>query len=296
MTIRHLNVFIKVADHGSMTGAAKELFIAQPSVSQTIKELEDHYNIKLFERLSKKLYITPEGRELLSYARYIVSLFEEMNKKMRHASKSSRLKIGATVTIGICLLSELCNLYLLDYPDADIETIVDNTRVVEDMVLKSEIDFALVEGPIHSDDIVSEPFMKDELILICGCEHPFRKRGSIFLKELENEKLIVRESGSGTRELFENTMLSRGYDVNIKSVCNSAAAIKEAVLSNMGVSVISRMIVQRELELNKLFHIEIEDAKFKRQFRIIYHKNKFISKFIKDFWNLCYSYEDSFNQ
>lgn len=289
MTIRHLNVFIKVADLGSMTAAAEELFIAQPSVSQTIKELEKHYNVRLFERLSRKLYITEEGRQLLSYARYIVSLFDEMEQKMRQSAENSKLKIGASITIGTCILSQLYSRYLLDYPKADIETIVDNTTIVEDMVLKSEIDFALVEGPIHSDDIVSKAFMDDELILICGHNHPFRTRQHVLLQDLEGESLILRESGSGTRELFENTMLSRGLDMNIKAVCNSAAAIKNAVICNMGVSVISKMIVEEELKSKKLFHIDIDDAKFERQFNIIYHKNKYISKAIEDFWKLCYS-------
>lgn len=289
ITIRHLNVFIKVADLGSMTAAAKELFIAQPSVSQTIKELEEHYNVRLFERLSRKLYITEEGRQLLSYARYIVSLFDEMEQKMKQSAENSKLKIGASITIGTCILSDLYSRYQTYYPNIDIDTIVDNTTVVEDMVLKSKIDFALVEGPTHSGDIVSKPFMNDELILVCGNKHPFRSKGHITLKELEDEPLILRESGSGTRELFENTMLAEGIGMNIKGVCNSAEAIKNAVIANMGVSVISKMIVEHELKTKKLFQIEIDDAQFKRQFRIIYHKNKYISKPIKDFWQLCYS-------
>lgn len=272
-----------------MTAAAKELFIAQPSVSQTIKELEEHYNVRLFERLSRKLYITEEGRQLLSYARYIVSLFDEMEQKMKQSAENSKLKIGASITIGTCILSDLYSRYQTYYPNIDIDTIVDNTTVVEDMVLKSKIDFALVEGPTHSGDIVSKPFMNDELILVCGNKHPFRSKGHITLKELEDEPLILRESGSGTRELFENTMLAEGIGMNIKGVCNSAEAIKNAVIANMGVSVISKMIVEHELKTKKLFQIEIDDAQFKRQFRIIYHKNKYISKPIKDFWQLCYS-------
>ncbi len=289
MTIRHLRVFIMVADLGSMTKAANKLFIAQPSVSQTIKELEDYYNIRLFERLSKKLYITEEGRQLLSYARYIVSLFDEMEQKMRQSAENSKLKIGASVTIGTCILSEIYSRYHMAYPNVDIDTIVDNTTVVEAMVLKSEIDFALVEGPVHSRDIVSRPFMDDELILICGDSHPFKEKGHIVLRDLEGENLILRESGSGTRELFENTMLARGIDMNIKGVCNNSETIKNAVIANMGVSVISKMIVKDELKMGKLFHIEIDDTEFKRQFNIIYHKNKYISKPIKDFWKLCYS-------
>ena len=168
MTIRHLRVFIAVVDAGSMTAAAKKLFIAQPSVSQTISELESYYKIRLFERLSKKLYITEEGKRFLSYARHIVSSFDEMEHKMRQAAGNSVLKIGASITVGTCVLSKLYELFLARYPKVDIESVVDNTTVIEEMVLKSQLDFGLVEGPIHSKDIISKPFMDDELISNMG--------------------------------------------------------------------------------------------------------------------------------
>ncbi|HHV19729.1 MAG TPA: LysR family transcriptional regulator [Thermoanaerobacterales bacterium] len=287
MTIRHLRVFIAVVDAGSMTAAAKKLFIAQPSVSQTISELESYYKIRLFERLSKKLYITEEGKRFLSYARHIVSSFDEMEHKMRQAAGNSVLKIGASITVGTCVLSKLYELFLARYPKVDIESVVDNTTVIEEMVLKSQLDFGLVEGPIHSKDIISKPFMDDELILICGSKHPFRAKGHVTIQEVAEADLILRERGSGTRELFENTMSAKGMNLNIKWVCNNSEAIKNAVISNMGVSVISKMAVDYELKNNKLFHIIIDNIKLTRKFNIIYHKNKYISKVIEDFWNLC---------
>lgn len=292
MTIRHLRVFITVVDSGSMTGAAKKLFIAQPSVSQTISELESHYNIRLFERLSKKIYITEKGKQFLSYARHIVSSFDEMENQMKQAVDNSMLKIGASVTVGTCILSKLSGLFLTSYPNIDIESVVDNTTIIEDMVLKSKIDFGLVEGPIHSKDIISKSFMDDELILICGIKHPFRSKQHVTLEELSNVDLILREKGSGTRELFENTMLAKELNLNIKWVCNNSEAIKNAVISNIGVSIISKMAVEHELKDNKLFHITIDSIELKRKFNIIYHKNKYISKPIEDFWNLCFDFSN----
>ena len=289
MTIRHLRVFIIVADLGNMTAAAKKLFIAQPSVSQTIKELEKYYNIRLFERLSKKLYITEEGKQLLSYARHIVSLFDEMEQKMKQSAENSTLKIGASVTIGTCILSQLYEEFLYSYPNVGIQSVVDNTTIIEEMVLKSEIDFGLVEGPIHSEDIVSRPFMNDELILICGKDHAFREKSQVTVQDLLKADFILRERGSGTRELFENTMLAKGINLNVIAMCNNAETIKNAVISNLGVSVISKMIVENELKGGKLFHIRIDNIELKRKFNIIYHKNKYISKPINDFWNLCLS-------
>lgn len=286
MTIRHLRVFISVVDSESMTGAAKKLFVSQPSVSQTIRELENHYNIRLFERLSKKLYLTEEGKKFLSYARYIVSSFDEMEEKMKQSLESSILKVGASVTVGTYILSPLCENFLKLNPNIGVEAVVDNTRVIEDMVLKSQIDFGLVEGPIHSKDIISKPFMKDELILVCGNKHLFKEKQKITIEDLANEDLIVRENGSGTRELFENIMLSQGHNLNIKWVCNNSETIKNAVISNIGVSIVSKMTVEDELRTKKLFHIEIDNTEFKRKFNIIYHKNKYTSEPIKKFWKM----------
>lgn len=287
MTIRHLKIFLAVVDSGSMTKAAKNLYITQPSVSQAIMEIEEHYNIKLFERLSRKLYITETGKEFLSYARHIISLYDDMEQKMGQNRRTSTLHIGASVTVGTYLLSQLSKEFLKNNKNTQIKAVVDNTSVIEEMVLNSKLDFGLVEGPIHSEDIVPIAFMKDELITICSPNHPFRKKQSITIEELSKEELILRESGSGTRELFENTMLSKGQNLNIKWVCNNSEAIKNAVMADMGISIISKMSVMKEIKENKLYTIPIEGIRFKRSFNIIYHKNKYITEAIREFWGIC---------
>jgi len=124
---------------------------------------------------------------------------------------------------------------------------------------------------------------------VCGNKHPFKRKSLVSIEDLSRVNFILREKGSGTRELFENYMLSKGINLNVSGTCNNAEAIKNAVISNMGVSVISKMIIDNELKNGKLFHIKIDNIEFKRKFNIIYHKNKYISKPISDFWNLCLS-------
>ncbi|HHV39205.1 MAG TPA: LysR family transcriptional regulator [Tepidimicrobium sp.] len=139
MNIRHLRVFLAVVDSNSMTRAAEKLFISQPSVSQTIRELESHYNVKLFERLSKRLYITKEGEQLLGYARHIVSLFDKMEESMSQSIKNSTIRIGATITIGTYILSKLTTRFINKNPGIKIKSVVDNTTIIEDMVLKNKL-------------------------------------------------------------------------------------------------------------------------------------------------------------
>ena len=145
MTIRHLRIFIAVAETGKMGLAAKQLYIAQPTVSQVISDMEKSYGVKLFERLSKKLYITPQGERLLSYARHIVSLFDEMERSMRNSSAQVLLRVGATITVGSCVLSPIIRRYEELFPLSQVQVFVDNTRLIEEMLLESQLDVALVE-------------------------------------------------------------------------------------------------------------------------------------------------------
>ncbi|MFA7068021.1 MAG: LysR family transcriptional regulator, partial [Acidaminococcaceae bacterium] len=171
MTLRHLNIFIKVYDLGSMTAAAKALFISQPTVSQAISELENYYGIKLFDRLSKHLFITEEGTKLLSYARHITSLVNEMEQSIKNVDNCSIIKIGASLTIASYLLPTLVSDFSKQYPLIQVQAITKNTQDIEELLLKNAIDFAVVEGSIHSPDIIATTFMEDNLILVCGKSH-----------------------------------------------------------------------------------------------------------------------------
>ena len=138
MTFRHLKIFIAVAQTGSMSAAARELYIAQPTVSQVIAEIENEYGIRLFERLSRRLYITREGRQLLDYARHITALFEEMERDLHYASRNRTLRVGATITVGSCVLPALVARFEAENPSDTVEVLVDNTRVIEEKILSGE--------------------------------------------------------------------------------------------------------------------------------------------------------------
>jgi len=286
MTLRHLYVFICVCDEGNMTGAAKKLYIAQPSVSQTIFELEKHYNVKLFERLGRKLFITLAGQKLLTYARHIVNLNKEVEEAMREVNNSGILRIGASVTVGTYILPSMIGEFMRCNSAVKVVSSVNNTTVIEGMLLADQLDIGLVEGKIQSPGIIHMPFMDDELVLVSSYSHPFGRKGKITIAELKHAGFIVREEGSGTRNLFESVMTDRGIDWNIVGVYNNAEAIKNAVSTGLGLSVISWMAVQKELERKELAIIEIDGVSFKRQFSIIYHKNKYVSPILDRFIQL----------
>ena len=283
MTIRHLKIFIAVAETGKMGLAAKQLYIAQPTVSQVIADMEDAYGVKLFERLSKKLYITEEGIQLLSYARHIVTLFDEMERNLRNASSHILLRVGATITVGSCVLAGIIKRYEEQRTNAQVQVFVDNTRLIEKMLLESELDLALVEGSIQSPELLVQPVMEDELVLVCSVNHPFAGRKMVYAEDLKGQNFILREEGSGTRALFEHYLLQHGVEIHPKWVCHSSDSILNAVCGGQGLTVISRLLVQNGIKAGKLCILPLEDARLTRNFNSVYHKNKFLSPALTDF-------------
>lgn len=290
MTIRHLRIFIAVTDTGKMSAAAKKLFISQPTVSQAIKELEEHYGGLLFERLSKKLYITPRGKKLLSYARSIVKQFDDMEEMMLRENYVETIRIGATITVGNCLLGEVIHEFKKRSPRTEIYSYVNNTKDVEEHLLTSELDIAIVEGTVKSPDLISLPKVNDFLVLICSPKHPFAQRDTIRLEELGTERFAMRERGSGTRALFEGYMLDKGVPLRIALEANSSDTIKKAVIDNQCLAVISVRLVEEEIKNGKLHVIVNTDSNWNRSFSVVYHKNKVITDEMRNLMEVLDNY------
>lgn len=291
MTLRHLQIFVDVADSGKMTSAAEKLYISQSSVSQAIADLEEEYQVKLFERLNKRLYITEAGKSLLRYSRSILSLYNDMNSYMHN--RKPTLRIGSTFTIAASILSSLVRELNKVSPDSKNEVMVERTGRLEQMLLCGELDIAFVEGTIESGDIVTEPILTDELVLLCSPFHPFFKRDEIYLYELQNQPFIQRESSSNTRKLFESELKKNGVQVYNKWICNNMEAIKSAAVNGQGLAIMSARIVQLECKNGQLKIVHIKDVSIKRYFTLAYHKDKYISSDLATFIEICrkYAYE-----
>ena len=173
MTIRHLTIFVAVADLGSMSAAAASLYLSQPTVSQAIRELEKHYNGLLFERLGKKLYLTERGQLLLPQARNLIRQFQQLEELMLNQGQSSTLKLGSTITVGTCLTPFLIPRLQKNCPEIRVHSYVSNTKDIEQKLLRSELDVGIVEGEILSPDLTVLPIIDDCLVLAVGKDHPF---------------------------------------------------------------------------------------------------------------------------
>lgn len=278
MTIRHLEIFIKVAECGKMRQAAEELFISQPSVSQAIKEIEDHYGVKLFERLSKKLFITEQGERLLKHATHIVKSFDQMEEEIFSMGQSLTLRIGGTVTVGSCLMPVVIKQFEQANPEIDTKIIIHNITEIHEQISNSTLDIGIVEGEVSGDDLTSIPICTDQLVLIASKNHPLVQKDKITLADLQGQDIIVREEGSSARIIFDHLLKEHHIAMNEKWYSTNTESIKNAVLAGQGVAVLSNLLLGNEIHSGSVRIIPIEDVLIQRNIYLVYHKNKFLSE------------------
>lgn len=270
LSLHHVIVFNSVAKSLNMSKSAKELLVTQSAVSQTIKDLETKFSVKLFLRKNRKLYLTEEGKELYYYTKKIFDILEEAKLCLENfnALKKGRVAIGSSMTIGNYLLPEFIVKFKQNYPDIDISLFIGNTGEVVEKLRTSEIDLALIEGlPYTSDKSIKiTRFAKDRLAFICSPQHRFADTEKVTLKDLLKEQFIMREHGSGTRQIIEAELARLGVHVKVAYEFNNPEAIKNAVSCNLGISALSELIIKNEFSMGMLKEIPISNIKIYRWF------------------------------
>ena len=278
MTIRHLKVFTAVVDAGGMSAAAKELHVSQPTVSQAIAELEKYYGVKLFERLSQKLYLTKEGELMLSFSRHIIDSFDQMEDVMNQAGKDTVLRIGCSVTVGTCLINDICDRAKTHNPNLQFRVTVANSSEIERAILCNEVDVGIVEGILKSKELVITPVCEDELVVACGSIHPLAGRKKVTMEMLDGQNYISRESGSTERNQLEKLFEEHGLQL-VRTFCSTnTEAIKNAVIRGRGIAVLSSRMIEREVAEGTIVALPIEGLKVTRNIQLAIHKNKFMSE------------------
>jgi len=287
MTLRHLNIFITVCKEKSITKAGEKLFISQPAVSNAIKELELYYRTPLFDRISKKLYLTESGKNLYQYALHITSLFDELNESMQSQNEAATLKIGSSITIGNYYMPQFIASFSQVHPRTKTYVTVQNSDIIEKMILENELDFAFIEGIVHSNQLISSDFMTDQLIFICAPSHPFLLKSNICIKELEQESFLMREKNSGTRELADSVLALHNCSVIPLWESSSTNAIIQAVSKGLGISILPIHLCEDKLKDGCIQTFSVPGITFERNYHIIYHKNKYISPAANTFIHFC---------
>lgn len=287
MTLRHMKIFVTVCECQSVTQAAEKLYLAQPSVSLAIRELEQYYGVRLFDRISRRLYLTDAGKKCLEYASHIVSLSGEMEREVKDRETMGSLRIGSSITIGTCLMPGYVKQFRDRCPGVAVKVIMDNSSQIVRQVNENLLDFALIEGAPEKSQLVYRRFLEDYLVLVCPKDSPLCQKKSIRPEELAGCDFLLREKGSGARELFDSSMLVHNIVVEPKWESISTQALLNAVSMGLGVSVLPQRLAQPAISGGLVASVPVEGVDFRRCYYIVFHRNKYLTDSMKAFLELC---------
>lgn len=301
MADRRLQVFHTVARLLSFTKAAEHLHMTQPAVTFQVRQLEEYFNTRLFDRTHNRISLTAAGEKVYHYAEQIFVLYGEMENAVRGLTGevSGVLMIGASTTIAEYMLPALLGDFKAKYPDVQIRLQVANTDHIVSLVENNSIDLGVVEGSVSNKNLVVETCRMDQMVLVVPNSHDLTGEESVSLDRIADYPYICREEGSGTREVFLDYLNASGIDscsLNIVMELGSPEAVKGAVEAGMGISIMSRATIAKELALGTLVAINI-DPPIERPFSFVHQKQKFrlraIEKLLEFARNYCQKQNDS---
>ncbi|MBE6071321.1 MAG: LysR family transcriptional regulator [Clostridium butyricum] len=292
MDFKQLNAFLTISKLQSFTKAAESLGYAQSSITTQIKLLESELNVKLFERIGKNITLTHEGKKLLPYAKQMLRLCDDIkNNITTNEIPSGTLTIGAAESLCVLRLPEILKEYRKLYPGVDISLKFGSCADFRHYLSDNIIDVAFSLGvKIDSDEFISQIELPEPMLLLASPGHPFINRKEILPNDLENEPLILTETGCSYRAAFENILKDAGVKANITLETGSVQAIKQFTMSGLGISLLPEVAVADEVSSGRLFPLNWAGPDFNIISQVIYHKNKWISPALKEFLNLAKQY------
>jgi DNA-binding transcriptional LysR family regulator len=287
MADRRLQVFHAVAKRSSFTKAAETLFMTQPAVTFQIKQLEEHFNTRLFDRGHGKISLTPAGEVVLEYAARILSLSAELDTRISELTGEVQglLLIGASMTIAEFMLPRVLGEFKVAYPGVKARLTVANSDTIEHGVAAHSLDIGLIEAPSHVSGLATEECCEDELQVVCAPGHPLAKLKAVTPKQLLQHAYISREPGSGTREVTDGYFRDAGVapeDVNTVMELGSPDAIKGVVETGLGFAIMSKVVVAKEKRLGVLVALPLA-PKLTRTLSLVYPREKFRSRLVNSF-------------
>jgi DNA-binding transcriptional LysR family regulator len=279
MADRRLQVFHTVARLLSFTKAAEALHMTQPAVTFQVRQLEEYFHTRLFDRTHNRISLTDAGKRVFDFADKIFELYGEMDNAVRELTGeiSGILIIGASTTIAEYMLPALLGDFRQKYPDVGVRLKVSNTDGIVSMVENNVIDLGVVEAPVSNKNLAVENCRMDKLVVILPKNHELANEKSIPLAKILEYPYICREEGSGTREVIVEHMSANGLnanELNITMELGSPEAIKGAVEASMGISVVSKATIAKEMKLGTLAALEL-DPPLERPFSFVHQKQKF---------------------
>lgn len=283
-TLQQLRVFQAVAEHRSFTKAAEEIHLTQPGVSIQVKRLEEILGVTLFEKMGNQIYLTTEGAELLQTCNDLFARLAQFEEKLKelHGEVAGPLKLAA-VTTAKYFLPQYLGGFLRKYPKVVPQLKASNRERIGERLLANEDDIYIMATLPQCEDIEAHPFLHDELVVFAHPEHPLAKKKKIETIQLTKERVIAREAGSGIRMSYERMLKERELTIEPYMELGSGEAIKQAVMSDIGIGILSTYSLKLELEMKRLVILDVEGFPIKRRWYAVHRKGKQLSRVAKTF-------------
>ncbi len=286
-SLRQLQIFVAVAQGGSVSGAASRLSLSQSATSTALGELEKQFDCQLFDRVGKRLKLNELGHQLLPKAAALLDRAEEIEDILEGRAGFGSLEVGATLTIGNYLATMIISSFMQQHPESRIRLRVHNTASVVEQVANYHLDLGLIEGDCNHPDVDVKPWLEDELVVFAAPGHPLANTGTPDPQRLCRERWILREQGSGTRRTFDDAARQLPHQPQVGLELEHTEAIKRAVESGLGIGCISRLALRDAFRRGSLVPIPTPMLDLRRQFYFIRHRQKYQTAGMRAFLALC---------
>lgn len=288
ITLKQLEVFIAVAQSGNVTRASESLNITQSATSMSLSDFETQLGRKLFDRVGKRLQLNDSGRLLLPKALDAIARVSEIESiASSDAALIGQLRIGASLTIGNYMLPGMIGSFMQHHPGAQVTLDVANTRHVIQALEQFQIDVGFIEGFCHQPDIEVIPWCRDELVIFAAPAHPLASARTIAADDLAAADWILREPGSGTREIFDNAILGRISRLNLLMEFGHTEAIKRAVETGIGIGCASRRTLEDALAAGSVVVLPTPFLNLERELYLLIHRQKYRTQGLEAFLDHC---------
>lgn len=280
MNLHQLKVFHAVAHAGNFSHAAQRLFLSQPAVSVQVRRLEQSLGVPLVEVYGRQVHLTQAGLRLREYADQILRVEKDAEEAMAEFQDPSRgsVRVGASTTPGTYLLPALIAAFRRVHPGMRVSLVVENTRTITGQLLTNELDLGIVgEETPRETGLMLEPWMTDQMVIIAPPGHALARSGAVSPEAVLAEPLILRESGSSTRDVFMATVQARGLRAEPVLELSNTEAVKQAVIAGLGLAVVSLLTVQAEVQIGRLEVLNVPDLRLERQLYLAWHAGKRLS-------------------
>lgn len=286
-TLRQLEVFLAAAHYENITRASESLSMSQSAASSSLRDLEQQFDVQLFDRVGKRLQLNELGRLLRPKAQALLEQAQALELSLKRQDDVGSIKVGATLTIGNYLAVAIMIRFMNEHPNAKVSLEVANTASIAEKVSNFELDVGLIEGELQRPELEVIPWREDELVVFCAPDHPLAGRPWLTDEELTEATWILREQGSGTRQAFDRAMQGLLPDIRVLIELQHTEAIKRAVESGLGLGCLSKVTLADAFRRGSLVPLPVPQRNWSRHFYFILHRQKYRSAGVQRWLTLC---------